>query len=125
MTRLRSPDPGITHEQRQVILGSLLGDMCIMRRRPSWNAHLQIKHSIKQKEYVEWKYNALKNIVSTPPKMYIQSCGFMKGRGVIGFHTRSLPCLTEIHDIMGTREITQRGKMNSSPDMDFPKKVKV
>lgn len=57
------------------------------------NAHLQITHSINQKEYVDWMYSVLKNCVLTQPKLY-------KGNGKrIGyrFFTRSLPCFTDIY----------------------------
>jgi len=103
--RIFPSDPGLTPIQRQVILGSLLGDACIMRVKPTHNAYIQMAHSIKQREYVEWKYNILKNIVSTPPKM-IKNRGFGAGHMMVRFCTRSLPCITEIHDIIGSREIT-------------------
>ena len=78
--------------QQQLILGSVLGDG-YMRKKT--NAHLQITHSIKQKEYVDWKYGVLRNLILTPPKPY-------KGNGNrIGyrFFTRSLPEITFIYDI--------------------------
>ena len=76
--------------QQQLILGCVLGDG-YMRRKT--HAHLQITHSFKQKEYVDWKYRILKNLVITPPKTY-------KGNGDrVGyrFFTKSLPELTSIY----------------------------
>ena len=76
--------------QQQLILGCVLGDG-YMRRKT--HAHLQITHSFKQKDYVDWKYQILKNLVITPPKTY-------KGNGDrVGyrFFTRSLPELTSIY----------------------------
>ena len=32
------------------------------------NALLEINHSIDQKDYVDWKYRQLVNLVKTPPK---------------------------------------------------------
>lgn len=77
--------------QQQLILGCVLGDG-YMRKKT--NAHLQITHSIKQKEYVDWKYKILKNLVSTPPKAYKGNANRIGYR----FFTRSLPELTLIHD---------------------------
>jgi len=77
--------------QQQLILGSVLGDGYL---RKKVNAHLQITHSAKQKSYVDWKYNILKNIVITPPKFY-------KGNGSrVGyrFFTKSIPELTDFYD---------------------------
>lgn len=57
----------LSEEQKQVILGCLLGDG-YMRKKT--NAHLQITHSVKQSEYVDWKYKIFKDLVLTPPKQY-------------------------------------------------------
>jgi len=57
----------LSNIQKQVILGSILGDG-YMRKKT--NAHLQITHSYKQKDYVDWKYKILKNFVSSVPKKY-------------------------------------------------------
>ena len=76
--------------QQQLILGCVLGDG-YMRKKT--HAHLQITHSFKQRKYVDWKYQILKNLVITPPKTY-------KGNGDrVGyrFFTKSLPELTSIY----------------------------
>ncbi len=76
--------------QQQLILGCVLGDG-YMRKKT--HAHLQITHSSKQKDYVDWKYQVLKDLVITPPKIY-------KGNGNrVGyrFFTKSLPELTSIY----------------------------
>jgi len=54
---------------------------------------LEINHSIKQREYVEWKYNELKELVSTKPHKRFCNAGRIAYR----FTTRSLPELTEIY----------------------------
>ena len=69
--------------QQQLILGCVLGDGYLRKKTCT---HLQITHSIKQKQYVDWKYRILKNLVITKPTTY-------KGNGNrIGyrFFTRSL-----------------------------------
>jgi len=78
--------------QQQIVIGCILGDG-YMRKKT--NAHLQIAHSIKQKEYVDWKYRALKDLVLTPPKPYKGNGGRIGYR----FFTRSLPQLTFYHDL--------------------------
>ena len=78
--------------QQQLIVGCVLGDG-YMRKKV--NAHLQITHSIKQKEYVDWKYANLRNIVLTPPKVYMGNAKRIGYR----FFTRSLPCLTTFYDM--------------------------
>jgi len=61
--------------QKQLIYGSLLGDMCIMRnmsrakqRFNNCSVRFKVSHSAKQKEYVHHKYDVLKSFVKTPPK---------------------------------------------------------
>ena len=73
--------------QQQLILGCVLGDGYLRKKT---NAHLQITHSVKQKEYVDWKYQILKDIVITPPKTYRGNADRIGYR----FFTRSIPELT-------------------------------
>ena len=56
---------GLTVEQKNLILGTLLGDGSIEKR---WkNPRLRIDHSIAQKDYVFWKYNILKSVATRLP----------------------------------------------------------
>ena len=55
----------LTEVQKSIIVGKLLGDGSLRRKL---NTLLEINHSYKQKEYVFWLYEQLKNIVLTPPK---------------------------------------------------------
>lgn len=57
------------------------------------HAYLKIGHSIKQKQYVDWKYSFLSSYVRTKPKAY-------QGNGKrIGYRflTRSLPVFTPFY----------------------------
>ena len=58
----------LTQLQLSVIIGSILGDGHIRIVPGRKSALLEIKHSIKAKEYVDWKYATLKNICESPPK---------------------------------------------------------
>jgi hypothetical protein len=73
--------------QRQIIVGSLLGDGTM---RCKTNALLEINHSFHQQSYVDWKYRHLADLVRTPPKAR-RSNG---ARIAYRFVTRSLPELT-------------------------------
>jgi len=77
--------------QKQVVLGCILGDG-YMRKKS--NAHLQITHSYKQKDYVDWKYEILKDFVLTKPKKYEGNLGRVGYR----FFTRSLPEFTSFYN---------------------------
>ena len=80
----------LTERQEAIVIGSLLGDGAM---RCKTNALLEINHSLKQKEYVDWKYNELKDIVSTQPKKRFCNAGRVAYR----FTTRSVGELTEIY----------------------------
>ncbi len=82
----------LTQIQRSVIIGSLLGDGYVRIIKGRKNAFLEINHSYSMKEYVDWKYEVLKNIVISPPKQ-------RKGNGnrvAYRFFTRQHPEITEL-----------------------------
>lgn len=58
----------LTKFERSIVIGSLLGDgyMRIMPGRS--DAFLEINHSFKAKDYVDFKYDALKRICESSPK---------------------------------------------------------
>jgi hypothetical protein len=77
----------LSEVQHAIIVGTLLGDGSM---RCKTNALLEINHSSHQWSYVQWKYEHLADLVSTPPRM-------RRGNGdrvACRFVTRSLPVLT-------------------------------
>lgn len=78
--------------QRSVIIGTLLGDGYLRIVPGRQNAFLEVNHALSQREYVEWKYNVLKNVSAGAPKV-------RNGNGhrqAIRFHTRQSSELTEL-----------------------------
>ena len=76
--------------QHDIVIGTMLGDGAM---RCKANALLEINHSIKQSWYVDWMYQHLADLVTTPPKA-------RRGNGdriAYRFVTRSLPELTPYH----------------------------
>lgn len=53
--------------QKKVLIGSLMGDGCLIANSSNTNYRLQIEHCSKQKEYVWWKYEIFKDFVLAPP----------------------------------------------------------
>ena len=83
----------LTQEQKSIIIGSLLGDGYLRIVPGRKNALLEINHSISEKDYVDWKYQKLKNLAKSPPK---QKHG--KGRRIAyRFFTRQHPELTKLY----------------------------
>jgi hypothetical protein len=58
----------LTQLQKSLIIGSILGDGYVRIMLSRKDAFLEINHSIKAKEYVDWKYSVLKNICKSGPK---------------------------------------------------------
>jgi hypothetical protein len=80
----------LTEFQKAVIIGCLLGDGAMRCKK---HALLEINHAYSQKEYVDWKFSQLHQLVSTPPKTRFGN----NDRIAYRFTTRSLPVLTEIY----------------------------
>ena len=54
--------------QKKVLIGSVMGDGCLIANSSGTNYRLQIEHCSKQKDYVWWKYEIFKNFVLSPPR---------------------------------------------------------
>lgn len=80
----------LSEAQRSVIIGSLLGDGAMRCKR---NALIEFNHSIAQKDYVDWKFQHLSDLVATPPRQR-QGNG---GRIAYRFVSLSLPELTPFY----------------------------
>ncbi len=57
----------LNRQQKEFLVGTLLGDGCLLKTTRGYC--LRIHQGIKQKDYVEWKYNVMKDLVNTPPKL--------------------------------------------------------
>lgn len=83
----------LSQTQKSVIIGSILGDGYLRIVPGRQDAFLEINHSLKQKDYVDWKYEILKNItVSGPRKRVID-----EKRTAYRFYTRQHSELTRLH----------------------------
>ncbi len=93
----------LTETQRSLIVGCLLGDGTM---RCKANALLEINHSYAQREYVDWKYRVLSNLVATPPKARSGNGGRIAYR----FTTLSVPELTPFFEAfyLGNRKVVPR-----------------
>src|SRR3989338_2616272 len=56
--------------QRQVLVGTLLGDGCLETRNAGKTYRLKIEHAIAQKDYVDWKYQVFKNFTLSEPRIH-------------------------------------------------------
>lgn len=83
----------LTSIQKEILVGSMLGDGALRKQGTRTNALLEIIHSIKYRKYVDWKWQNFKEFVKTPPKS-------RHGNGkriAYRFTTQSLPLFTEYY----------------------------
>ena len=82
----------LTQLQKSVIIGSILGDGYLRIIPGRKDAFLEVNHSIKAKEYVDWKYSVLKNICISEPKKRVID----EKRTAYRFFTRQHPEVTKL-----------------------------
>lgn len=58
----------LTERQRAVLVGTLLGDGHLETKDHGRTYRLKIEHSLKQRDYVHWKYLEFQSLVRTPPQ---------------------------------------------------------
>lgn len=75
--------------QKEFLFGTLLGDGCLIASRSGKSARLQVRQSVKQKDYVCWKHSLFKDWVLTQPREDVSNNSFY-------FRTLSHPDLMEI-----------------------------
>ncbi len=57
----------VTKRQREIIIGTILGDG-YLQKTGKRNARLKLEHSERQRDYLWWKYEQLKNLMQDEPK---------------------------------------------------------
>ena len=85
----------MSHRQRQILDGLMLGDGHLERQRGALVARLKIEHSIVQAAYVDWKFNEWRDWVRTPPRARPRRNRMGTESTNIGFATLSHPQLEE------------------------------
>jgi len=115
--RLKSLFP---HDQLQLILGSLMGDARLECRsksiRAKHTARLRIHQADKQKDYVFWKYEKLKNLIIKGPRFTKVWHDPKRNKDHYSwyFHTQSSEALGLIHKLFyqNKTKIVPRGVIN-------------
>lgn len=78
--------------QRKILIGTLLGDGCLISNAYGKNYRLQIEHMSKHKKYVDWKYKIFKNFCLSRPK-------FQQRTNSWKFRTISHPDFTKFREM--------------------------
>ena len=78
----------LTKEQREILVGLMLGDGCLESQNKGRTFRLKIEQSNLHKDYVDWLYGKFKEFVLTEPKTKIKTIGEKKYLNY-GFQTLS------------------------------------
>jgi len=62
----------LNKKQKEIIMGSLLGDGHLETQNYGKTYRLKIEQSFSHKDYVDWLYSNLKDLILTPPKKKIK-----------------------------------------------------
>lgn len=85
----------LTAKQKSLIIGSILGDGYLRIIDGRKDAFLEINHSLKAKQYVDWKYSILESLCKSPPVERETN----EGRMAYRFTTKQHPEITKMfHD---------------------------
>ena len=88
----------LSDQARSIILGVILGDGSLKIGKKYANANLQIRHSEKQKDYLLWKAEALKEIAREKSVSVQKADGYSANRKW-RFVSKHTPALTELHHL--------------------------
>ncbi len=59
----------LTQNQRDILVGTLLGDGHLETQNKGRTFRLKVEHAISQKDYTDWLYTKFKNLVLTQPQV--------------------------------------------------------
>ena len=85
--------------QKEVIVGTLLGDACIPLRRGKPVFSVTFEQTIKRENYIWHLYSIFYHFVSTPPRVRNNSGGGAQDRQYIWFRTYGHPDLKFYYDL--------------------------
>ena len=88
----KSQNLKLTKIQREILIGTLLGDGHLETKNQGRTYRLKIEHSYNQKDYIQWLYKLFQDWVRTPPVIRSRSVTFRtetKEYKRVGFATLS------------------------------------
>lgn len=97
-SRILKDDLILSEFQKEVLIGLILGDGCLVVQNNPAFARLQVCQSLKQEEFVLWLYKVFTNFVRTPPKTKTR---FRNGKQYheMWFNTLTYLSLKKFYDI--------------------------
>lgn len=88
--------------QKEVIIGNLLGDGYMYRKKITHNPVLKIDQTYPEhSRYVNHLYNIYRSITLSPPRISVRKPDIRTDKiySTIRFRTRALPCLVPFYEL--------------------------
>jgi ubiquinol-cytochrome c reductase cytochrome b subunit len=109
----------ISPKQKSLIIGSLLGDGTMWIGKGAVNANFKVEQGLVQKDFVFWKYDILKSLVFTEPKIsYRYDVQREKYPKSWWFRTTRHPLLTDIYNMFYIPEGHKTGRKIVPKDIE-------
>lgn len=92
----------ITNLQNDIIIGSILGDGCITKKKTVKNYHFSISHAENQKKYLEYKFDIMRNLCNynnVKEKKVDEKWGSYNKQKLYWFYTKDLPQFTKYKEL--------------------------
>src|SRR5436190_21028213 len=91
----------LTTEQKDILVGLILGDLNVRKVKGSVNAKLKFEQGTVHEDYLLHLYDLFKNYCTAPPKTTSRAPDTRTGKvySAISFDSYSLPCFNELYDL--------------------------
>jgi hypothetical protein len=87
----------LTQEQEQLLIGGIMGDMCIFKDKLAVHYRMNLAHGMKQETYLRYKYEILKNMFCEPKIRSWIDKRTLKEYTEIRIQSNSHPFFTELY----------------------------
>jgi LAGLIDADG DNA endonuclease family len=91
----------LSPELKQILIGNILGDLCLQKQTPNSNVRLLFEQGSINQKYLLHLYLLFKNYCGTKPKITNRKLDSRTGKinSRIKFSTFALPCFNEFYDL--------------------------
>lgn len=91
----------LSQKLKEIVVGLILGDLCIEKQKGSVNTRLRFEQSVIHKDYLQYLYELFKIYCLSEPKTCNKTTGKFSEKEYFSviFVTSSLPCFNEFYEL--------------------------
>src|SRR5689334_13768667 len=101
LTRAERLQFSLPQNLKNILVGLILGDVCIRKQKTSVNVNLQFSQGILHKEYLMLLYGLFKTYCGAGPKIIKQAADKRTGKNYskLAFQSFALPCFVPLFNL--------------------------